>query len=70
MSMSDEKLEQIVTNEKEWRKYLFKKVEKIEEAQDQMNITITTLKIKYGFMASFFGVVGGFLATLLIHYKK
>lgn len=74
MGMSEDKLEQIVTNEKEWRKLLYKKIESMEEDQKQFKkdyfITITTLKVKHGILSAFFGVIGGSIATLLVFLKK
>lgn len=74
MFMSDEKLNQIIENEKEWRRALFKKVESIEtELHDfkveQAKIT-TTLKVKIGFFGAAFGFIGGLVPTLLSFFQS
>lgn len=45
-------------NEREWRRFLASEVATIKRNQDEMMITMTTIKIKIGFISSIFGAIG------------
>jgi hypothetical protein len=53
--MNESDLNIVIDNDREWRKYILKKMEKIEEDQQSMLVTMTTLKLKYGVIATIFG---------------
>jgi hypothetical protein len=61
----DDRLEAIIESEQEWRRKLWEKVETIEINQRDLLVTATTLKVKYGMMAGFFGSLGGILVTVV-----
>ena len=63
--MSDKEFDRIISNDKEWRRYLLQKIDDIEKEQKEMIITLTTLKIKLGFISAVFGVLGGYLTKKL-----
>lgn len=74
MSMSDKELESIVNNEIEWRKQLWKKVERVEDDfrsfESKMLIITTTLKVKIGLFGTVFGFIGGALTTIIAELIK
>ena len=63
--MTEKELERILGNNKEWRRFLLTKIDTMEREQRDMIITITTLKVKIGFIASVFGLLGGYLTKKL-----
>lgn len=65
MSMSKERIDQVVTNEKEWRELILSKIDKIEDGQVTMLVTITTLKVKFGLIGSAFGFIGGAVVSII-----
>jgi hypothetical protein len=52
-------------NEREWRKFLMSEIKDLRHEVAQINITVTTLKIKIGLASSFFGFLAGALATVI-----
>ena len=56
--MSDKELNRIVSNDKEWRRYIIKKLDKIEDEQQKQAIKVNTLEVK----ASLFGIIFGFIS--------
>jgi len=69
MTMSDKELNAIVKNEIEWRKQLWKKLESTEESLNafklDMTETTSTMKVKLGFIGSFFGFIGGAVVAII-----
>lgn len=63
--MTEKELDRILGNDKEWRKFLLQKMEAIEREQREMIITMTTLKVKLGFISAIFGLVGGYITKKL-----
>jgi hypothetical protein len=63
--MTEKELDRILGNDKEWRKFLLQKIEAIEKEQRDMLITLTTLKIKLGFISAVFGLLGGYITKKL-----
>jgi hypothetical protein len=63
--MTEKELDRILGNDKEWRKFLLQKMEAIEKEQREMIITMTTLKVKLGFISAIFGLVGGYITKKL-----
>lgn len=64
-TMSEKELNAIVANEIEWRKMLFKKVERVEQNQIQIDKDLTSLKVKVALFGGFFGTVGGAVISYL-----
>lgn len=68
MSMSDKELNAIVHNEIEWRKQLWKKVERIETNHNDFKIQMvevtTSLKVKIGMAGAIFGFIGGAIVQI------
>ena len=44
-----------MTNEKEWRDMIFKKLDKVEDKIDSIQLEMNTLKIKVALFSSFIG---------------
>ena len=63
--MTEKELDRILGNDKEWRKFLLQKMEAIEKEQREIIITMTTLKVKLGFISAIFGIVGGYITKKL-----
>ena len=63
--MTEKELDRILSNDKEWRKYLLTKMEAIEKEQRETIITLTTLKVKLGFISAVFGLLGGYITKKL-----
>lgn len=63
--ISQREMDLIVRNEAKWREFMIRKIEKIEKDQTDMVVTMTTLKLKIGFISGIFGAVAGFVGTLL-----
>lgn len=59
--MNEKELTILVNNEKEWRKELWKKLEKLEEAQNTTDNRVLKLELKNAFFGGFFGIIGGAL---------
>ena len=72
MSMSDEKLEAIISNEKEWRRELFKRVDhtrdELQSFKLDMTAAITSLNVKSKITSTIFGVIGGIAAATLSRF--
>lgn len=58
MKEKDREINRIVSNDKEWRRYIIKKLDKIEDDQHKTAIKVNTLEVK----ASFFGIIFGFIS--------
>lgn len=65
MSMSKDRIDQVVSNDKEWRELILTKIDKIEDNQVNMLVTITTLKVKFGIIGSAFGFIGGAVVSVI-----
>lgn len=65
MTMSKDRIDQVVSNDKEWRELILTKIDKIETSQVNMLVTITTLKVKFGIIGSAFGFIGGAVVSLI-----
>ena len=63
--MTEKELDRILGNDKEWRKFLLQKMDAIEKEQREIIITMTTLKVKLGFISAIFGLVGGYITKKL-----
>jgi len=63
--MDNEKLESIVENEKEWRKEIWKKVDRIEQNQIKIDKILYGYKIKFAALALTCGVAGAKVLKLL-----
>ena len=56
---------ELLENEKEWRRFLAKEVAEIKKNQNDMMVTITTLKIKVGAISSVFGAIGAIIVSFI-----
>lgn len=73
MVMSENEVNRIVNNDREWRKHIFRTMEKIEKKQDlfdekqtEMALEMNTLKVKVAIFSSSFGALfGGLFAWLM-----
>jgi hypothetical protein len=63
--MTEKELDRILGNDKEWRKFLLSKMEVIEKEQREIIISLTTLKVKLGFISAVFGILGGYITKKL-----
>ena len=61
--MSDQKIEAILDNEREWRRYV---VEKVDKLSDDMSL----LKVKVATISSFFGILSGAVTHVIIAFIK
>lgn len=52
-------------HEKEWREHILKKLEKLEDKQEQLLIIATTLKVKIGLIASVWGFLSGVVSNYI-----
>lgn len=64
-AISQREMDLIVKNETKWREYMIRKIEKIEKDQNDMVVTMTTLKIKIGLISGGFGALTGLVSTLI-----
>lgn len=55
----------IIKNEAKWREFMIRKIEQIEKHQNAMDVTMTTMKIKIGFISGIFGTVAGLAASFM-----
>lgn len=65
----DKEVGQLLENEKEWRRYMIQEMKDLKKEVHQLSILTTTLKVKYGLIAGFFGFIGGFLGPLLKYFN-
>lgn len=69
-NMSEKELNQIVQNEIEWRKQLWKKVETTQNDLNDFKVDMatitTTLKVKIAVSSTFFGLISGGVISLII----
>jgi hypothetical protein len=55
----------LLENEQEWRRYMIKEMDSLKREVHELRILTTTLKVKYGMIATTFGIIGGFVGSLL-----
>jgi len=60
-----DKVEAILSNEKEWRRYMMEEIKEIKNSQIEMRISVSDLKTKVAFFGAIFGAVGSFLTTYI-----
>ena len=60
--MDERALEYLIENEKEWRKYLVKKIDAVEEEQSKQGKAIVKLKVK----ASIWGFLSGSIPAAVL----
>jgi hypothetical protein len=58
-------MERELENEREWRRYLTKQIDEIQQNQNMMLVTMTTLKIKIGAISSVFGAIGAIVVSFV-----
>lgn len=63
--MDKDKLELIVENEKEWRKHILTKVERIESRQLEINEKVSGLRNKFKLLTIIIGATSGSLGAYL-----
>lgn len=63
--MSDKELDIILENDKEWRRHILKKISSIEDDQQDMLVTMTTLKVRFGLISGVFGTIAGTIAGFI-----
>jgi hypothetical protein len=56
-------MKDLLESEKEWRRFLMSEVQDIKKTQNEMLLTMTTLKIKIGAFSSVFGAIGALAIT-------
>ena len=64
-SMNEKELTVLVSNEIEWRKKLWQKMETVERSQVESDKTLTGLKVKVSLFGGLFGAIGGALITYI-----
>lgn len=67
--VTEEYLEKILTNEREWRKFILEEMEKLSNKLIS-NILVNTveiekLKTKVAIYSSFFGIIGGMITAII-----
>jgi hypothetical protein len=60
-----DKVEAIINNEKEWRKFLMEEVKDIKTSQVEMKISISNLQLKVAFFGAVFGAIGAMFASFV-----
>lgn len=55
----------IISNEKEWRKHTLEEMRELRKTQLELLVTVSTLKVKVGFISGVFGAITGAIATVL-----
>lgn len=63
MAMTDGEINRIASNDKEWRRYIIKKVDKIDEHQQKQDLKINSLEVKVGIFSVIFGFISGFFGS-------
>lgn len=63
--MVDKEVDKLLENEREWRRYMIREMRDLKTEVHQLRILTTTLKVKYGLVATIFGFIGGFLGPLI-----
>lgn len=63
--ITEREMNLIVKNEAKWREFMIRKIEQIEKDQNAMVVTMTTIKIKIGFISGIFGTVAGLTASIM-----
>lgn len=59
MDMSEREINRIVSNDREWRKFLLSEIRDIKKEQGEMSLEMNTLKVKVAVFSSVFGTVFG-----------
>ena len=59
-----------VANEKEWRKYLISRLDRLESEQKQLTIIAATLKLKIGFIVATVSVVVASVCSVVITWVQ
>lgn len=63
--MQEKEIDRVLSNDKEWRRYLLEELKEIKKEQREMVITMTTLKVKLGIISAVFGILGGYITKKL-----
>ena len=61
--MNENELSVLVNNEIEWRKQLWKKMEKVEDKQGEIDKRVIRLELKNAFFGSLFGFIAGIIGA-------
>lgn len=68
--MTEKNFEMILENEKEWRRYMVKRIDSLEadmqelrKGQAEMNLITNTLKVKLGLIATVFSASSGAMVS-------
>ena len=64
-AMSDKELNLLVSNDREWRKFLITEIRELRKEQGETALTVNTLKVKVGFISAFIGFVAGIIGAKL-----
>lgn len=63
-------VDQLLENEREWRRYMIKEMGELKVEVHELRILTTTLKVKYGLIATIFGFIGGFIGPLFKYFNS
>lgn len=63
--MNDDKLKLVVENEREWRRYVIQKVDKIEGDVDRIDKALSAFKVRVMSLASLVGGATGYSVDYL-----
>jgi len=58
-------MNQDIENEREWRRHLMSEVSDIKKNQQELLVTVTSLKVKIGAISVIFGALGSFIHSLV-----
>lgn len=64
MNMGDEKVEAILDNEREWRRYMMNKVDKLTEDMTGLKVKVASISALCGLLS---GAVTSFVIKILAH---
>lgn len=58
--------DQIIENEREWRRYQMKKLDSIDQRLSQLELTGTAMRIKIGFFVTGASMLISFMMTIIL----
>lgn len=63
--MSDKELNRIVSNDREWRKFIISEIKELRKESSETALQVNTLKVKAGFFSAIIGFVAGLIGAKL-----
>ena len=68
--MAPDKMEMLINSDKEWRKHILGKLDKIEERIAHQELNLGVLKVKVAVFGSLFGAIWGIISGYIVTHLR